>query len=356
VLNVVEGVPFQALVATFADIETGAGSRTAADFAAAIDWGDGQASPGTIVPLGNATYGVVGAHTYEASGAFQVSITIVNRVTGRADTAESQAFVADVPVTLIGRLNPASDTGVSSSDAITNINQPNFLGTTDPGATVRLFAQAAGTVDLVPVGQVVAGADGAWSITTSPLTDGAYIIFAMATEAVGGTTATLQVLPGPSVGPLVIDTLGPRVTSLEFDPGAATVRLVFRDERSGLDATSLADASSFRLARGSSPIPVTNLTTQPAASPTDPQRVAASFAGRRLRGTDLLLRVASGGIRDVAGNALDGEFFGYFPSGDSRSGGDFLARLDFVHGTTFPAQSVVLPAAARFPHRARRRR
>ena len=41
------------------------------------------------------------------------------------------------------------------------------------------------------------------------------------------------------------------------------------------------------------------------------------------------------GVEDVAGNALDGEFYGFFPSGNQQPGGDFVAELDAVHNTIF---------------------
>jgi hypothetical protein len=38
---------------------------------------------------------------------------------------------------------------------------------------------------------------------------------------------------------------------------------------------------------------------------------------------------------------LDGEFYGFFPSGNNVPGGDFAARLDAVHNRIFPAQTIV---------------
>ena len=52
--------------------------------------------------------------------------------------------VADVPVPLTGVLNPASDSGVSNHDAITNVVQPNFFGNTEPGAVVTYTATPTG--------------------------------------------------------------------------------------------------------------------------------------------------------------------------------------------------------------------
>ena len=47
------------------------------------------------------------------------------------------------------------------------------------------------------------------------------------------------------------------------------------------------------------------------------------------------------GVRDIAGNALDGEFYGYFPSGNNARGGDFIAELDAVHHTIFAPKTVI---------------
>jgi hypothetical protein len=44
------------------------------------------------------------------------------------------------------------------------------------------------------------------------------------------------------------------------------------------------------------------------------------------------------GIQDVAGNALDGEFYGKFPSGNNIPGGNFVALVDAIHNKIFPPQ------------------
>ena len=67
--------------------------------------------------------------------------------------------------------------------------------------------------------------------------------------------------------------------------------------------------------------------------------------GRPLRGGTYTLTIFSGagvrGVRDVAGNALDGEFSGTFPSGNGIPGGNFVAELDAIHRRVFAAKSVV---------------
>jgi hypothetical protein len=68
-------------------------------------------------------------------------------------------------------------------------------------------------------------------------------------------------------------------------------------------------------------------------------------SGRQLRGGRYYFTVISGagatGIRDVAGNALDGEFYGFFPSGNNIPGGNFVAGLDAVHNTIFAPRTII---------------
>ena len=63
--------------------------------------------------------------------------------------------------------------------------------------------------------------------------------------------------------------------------------------------------------------------------------------GHKVRGGRYLIIIDSGtgdtGIHDVAGNALDGNFYGTFPSGDGLPGGDFAASIDTFHN------NIVLP-------------
>jgi hypothetical protein len=43
-------------------------------------------------------------------------------------------------------------------------------------------------------------------------------------------------------------------------------------------------------------------------------------------------------VQDGAGNALDGEFYGGFPSGNNVAGGNFVARVNYIHGIGSPPQ------------------
>src|SRR5207244_3793523 len=95
----------------------------------------------------------------------------------------------DVALLVTGKLNPASDSGVSNSDNITNVVQPNFLGTTsEPNATVSLYAQPTSGGAIVLIGQGVSNSSDAWSITSNQaLADGSYAITAIAIDSSGHT-------------------------------------------------------------------------------------------------------------------------------------------------------------------------
>ena len=89
---------------------------------------------------------------------------------------------------------------------------------------------------------------------------------------------------------------------------------------------------------------ITGFSVSPQTSPTAPQTVTITFnRGVHLRGLNYLFRVISGGVSDLAGNALDGEFAGVFPSGNGVAGGDFLARLAQLHNAVYPPLPVTVP-------------
>jgi hypothetical protein len=75
------GVPFAGSVLTFPDADPNGGPR---DFSAAIDWGDGSTSPGTISPSAEGGFVVSGTHTYATPGAFLIRVTVVDLGGARA--------------------------------------------------------------------------------------------------------------------------------------------------------------------------------------------------------------------------------------------------------------------------------
>jgi hypothetical protein len=67
------------------------------DFSAAIDWGDGRTTAGTLINTGNGI-NVEGTHTYAASATYAVTTTITDDAPGTAsDTVRTSAMIAPVP-------------------------------------------------------------------------------------------------------------------------------------------------------------------------------------------------------------------------------------------------------------------
>ena len=339
-----EAVVFSGPVASFTD---GNPSASTSDFTyVTIYWGDGSpATAGTISQsdgIGSA-FVVGGTHTYADAGAnggigTYPIIVNVHDEDGSTVTITNTANIADVPLIVTGKLNPASDSGIFDT---TDVVQPNFLGTTNqPNATVTLFAQASGGTPVV-IGQGVSNANDAWSITANKaLATGSYVITAVAVDSAGFTTSAVTTI----VADLVIDAVAPVITAATFDRFTDTLTVTYQDNLSGLALASVTNGAFYHLsARPLSAkvrVPKLLLPTAidftPGATATDPFEVSVVFNnGHTVRGGRYLIVIDSGagdtGIHDVAGNALDGNFYGTFPSGDGLPGGNFAASIDTFH-------------------------
>ena len=372
------GVSFTTPVATFLDANPNA---TADDFTATIDWGDGTPrSTGAISPAGQTVRGgvlysvwtVTGSHNYidpfvnGGSGTFPILVNVIDK--GGATTVV--ANTASVPlagaVVLTGQLDPASDSGFNHFDGITNVNQPRFFGTAEPFATVQLYAAPTGTNNYTLVGQTAVDGSGGWALNTSLLADGSYTILAKEINRSGVGTLSTQIMPNANQGPLVIDTIAPRVTFASFDRFTSTAHFTFQDVNaallpggSGLLVQSLLDSSNYSLRQifkahgriSSAPLVVTTLYATPGATPFSDDVVVVFNNGHRLVGGSFQLTVTSGssaanGVQDIAGNALDGEFFGRTSvSGNGVPGGNFVANFAVFHNFNSGPQTLV-----GFPH------
>lgn len=328
-----------------------------------INWGDGTpATAGTISqPGGLGTPFVVGGvHTYADAGVnggtghYPITVNI-HDVDGSTLAIASTANVADVVLTVSGKLNPRSDSGISNSDNITNVVQPNFIGSTNqPNATVTLYATPSGSSTAVPIGTGTSDASGAWSITADQaLADGAYYVAAVAVDAAGHTvSATTAVVPD-----LVIDTVGPKVTGVRFDRFQGRIVATFQDYGGlnntgvGLVQPSLIDANNYQLVTIHHPRVGKyrmNVISDVPGSSSGTQTVTLTInKGHYIRGGWFKFTIFSAsptntsGVRDIAGNALDGEFYGYFPSGNNVRGGNFVAQLTAIHHTIFAPSTLI---------------
>jgi hypothetical protein len=119
----------------------------------------------------------------------------------------------------------AKDTGV------TNDKNPEFRGTAQAGATVKLYD------GLTLVGQTITDSDGNWSITTSTLGEGNHSITATATNAAGNTS--------PSTGVFVfnVDTLAPKAPTINTIESDDIINLVEKSDGVTISGTAQAGAT-----------------------------------------------------------------------------------------------------------------
>jgi len=129
--------------------------------------------------------------------------TIIDGITGDTITNRlpGASFIVNIPDTTppaapanLG-LTPATDSGSSTTDAITNVTSPTVRGNAESGVVVRLLR------DGTEVGQTTS--NGTWQIPVGPLADGQHSFTATATDTVGNKS----LVSAPLV--VTIDTAAP---------------------------------------------------------------------------------------------------------------------------------------------------
>ncbi|GIW85922.1 MAG: hypothetical protein KatS3mg108_0246 [Isosphaeraceae bacterium] len=343
------------LHAPIARIEPSTLPTTPADYLATISWGDG--SPPTlasIVPDPNGPgFLVTAPHTYSRPGLFPVTITLIGPEAATSSvrtTATIANPISNPPpppptpgsLTISGQLDPNSDLGPSNSDAITSNPSPRFLGHATPNASITLQATHLASSFSASF-STTATADGSWSLQIpSPLPDGPYTIIAKAQLNQLSTQTTLL----DPTKPLVIDTQGPRISSLSVNRRTGRLVISFDDPGSTLDTSSLSLPNTFQLSRRirriHRPIPLRLAQSSPSRVilATRPFPLGASY-------TFMILPT----IHDLAGNPLDGAFNGRFPSGSGQPGSPFIASLQANRANLL----AVRPSSPFQPLRPRRR-
>src|SRR5262249_55852777 len=205
--------------------------------------------------------------------------------------------------------------------------------------------------------------DGSWSITTNKLADGSYSITATGQDQAGLPIAPgvfpIVAATGTGTNVLTIDTVGPRVVGADFDRFTGTVTLSFADDRTGVLLQTLGDSANFafnnQLARPLGKYIIGAIAVSPgtgAGEQTVTLSIVNTFRGtplnsRQLRGFFQIIAHAESvvfpsGIQDVAGNALDGEFYGpTSASGNGVPGGEFIANFNNFHNIHNPPATVL---------------
>ena len=150
---------------------------------------------------------------------------------------------------------------------------------------------------------------------------------------------------------------GPKITNVSFSRLTGQIQVTFQDYGGldnagvGLNFSSLIDANNYSLTKYNQHGPAAYLVTSISVTPgtvAGSEFVTLQFnGGKYLRGGHYYFTVRSvsptdlTGVRDIAGNALDGEFYGYFPSGNNHPGGDFVAELDAVHHIIYAPKTMI---------------
>ncbi|MDX2035304.1 MAG: Ig-like domain-containing protein [Isosphaeraceae bacterium] len=339
-LTVTLGQNFSGQLVTFTSTDPAA---EPSNYSAVVVWGDGTQSAATIVETSPSTFRLDASHLYAIAGAFPLSVRITSPG-GRVAVANG---TSQVLMPLNGVLDAASDTGASNTDRITSKSTFRYSGTGQFNSRVQLFARSE-TPGSAPklVGETVADSLGRWTVdTNSALVDGRYVLSAVTSNVAGQPIQSQEF----GASPLVVDTAGPQVLSLQLNAAKAQATIVFADNGSGVIDSGLLSTSSYSLSlpgrRGTTGFAVKSVTQLPELSVDGRQAVLVAFQSRRRLGNGgYVVKIDSNVVADVAGNALFERNFVTFPQLDNKPINTFVAQVDVVNGVaSAPRPFVPLP-------------
>ena len=187
VTGLTEGQAYSGAVTTFSDANP---SAAAGDFNAAIDWGNGDRSAGTITGYGG-TFTVSGGTTYYAAGSFPVAVTVTDADSARA--ASGTAPVADAALTWT-----AASLNATAGDALNGVAAATFTDPYTDGSSADYTATITWGDGTTSAG-MVDGSDGSYAVIGSHTyaAQGSYAVGVTVTDAGGasGVTGSAQVSP-----------------------------------------------------------------------------------------------------------------------------------------------------------------
>jgi hypothetical protein len=342
---------FSGQVAAFTDADP---NGTLSDYTATVNWGDGVVTGATITMSATipGLFLVNGTHLYgESAVPYQATVTIKD-AGGSTASASTSITVSDTPLT------PGPATSIIVTEGRPFTAQVGTFTDADPNAVPSLYAATINWGDgTAPSSGIIAKqADGTFSVTgshTYGVVNAPIAPFAITVSIrdIGGTAPSSITDSATAFVPL------PKVTDLAFNRVQGEITVSFQDFNGppnvgiSLNQATLVDANNYRLTKfhqhGPAAFRVTSITAGPATT-SGAQTVTLHINhGKYLRGGHYFLQIRSispkdlTGIQDIHGNALDGEFYGFFPSGNNVPGGDFIAELDAVHHTIFAPGTVV---------------
>jgi PKD repeat protein len=119
---------------TLASVSDGNPQAPLADYAASVQWGDGQTSAGTLVSTGTGTAAVLGSHAYAKDGTYTATV-VVTDAGGSAVTAAASVTVAEGALT--GVSAPASLSLTAGADSGSQVLAT--FADADPGASASQY-------------------------------------------------------------------------------------------------------------------------------------------------------------------------------------------------------------------------
>lgn len=224
---------------------------------------------------------------------------------------------------LTGSIDPASIHGANGMDLLSNVSTPTFSGKSKGGAWVTIVAQGLHHLTTpAAIATTITSSIGTWSVSTPlALPDDTYKFTAVAVDFYGGGLSPAAAMTMGSQAVQIVTT-APVITSAVYNAKSGQIILKFQDAV-GLDANSVSALSNYQL---SNSVTVSAVSTSTTGTSTQVV-LKLAFPNKKKKPSKLTLHVVSGGLRNRAGSALDGEFKGKVPTGDGQAGGDFLAKL-----------------------------
>ena len=184
---------------------------------------------------GTATANASGVWTFTPSGLADGTHTIMaseTDVAGNTGTA-SFTFTLDTTAPVAPSITAFStDSGVVG-DHITNDNTPTLTGTAEANSTVNVYDGA------TLLGTAAANGSGAWSYTTTALTDGNHAFTATDTDAAGNISAASTAMA------ITIDTTAPAAPSITSDAIVNTNEVALTGTAGANSAVSVFDGATL---------------------------------------------------------------------------------------------------------------
>jgi hypothetical protein len=228
-VSAIEGNAVTATVATFTDANP---SASVNDFTAAITWGDGTTSTGTITEK-NGVFSVTGTHTYAEEGSDPIGVIITDVHGGGAGTT-STATVADAALTATGT-NVSAIEGNAVTATVATFTDANPLATTaDFTATITW---GDGTTSTGTIAETTVNNKTVFTVTgTHTYTDESTDPISVTIKDDGGSTASTT--STATVADAALTATGVDVNAIEGNAITATVATF-------TDANPLATTSNF---------------------------------------------------------------------------------------------------------------